>query len=87
MPGAVVEAWWGDMHTSRHQFVISGRLGVAGREVFRDFHVEPHGMATAQTGDPNRSGLLDMLTRMRDPAPDLIGLTCLAPEPHTGLAQ
>ena len=39
------------MHTSRYQIVVSGRLGVAGREAFRDFHIEPHGMHTALTGD------------------------------------
>jgi hypothetical protein len=47
------------MRTSRYQIVVSGRLGVAGREAFRDFHL----------------------------ALDLIGLTCLAPEPDTRLAQ
>jgi hypothetical protein len=25
------------MHASRYQIVVSGRLGVAGREAFRDF--------------------------------------------------
>ena len=75
------------MHTSRYQIVVSGRLGVAGREAFRDFHIEPHGMDTALTGDLNRSGLFDVLTRMRDLALDLIGLPCLAPEPDTRLAQ
>ena len=75
------------MHTSRYQIVVSGRLGVAGREAFRDFHVEPHGMDTALTGDLNRSGLFDVLTRMRDLALDLIGLPCLAPAPGTRLAQ
>ena len=75
------------MHTSRYQIVVSGRLGVAGREAFRDFHIEPHGMDTALTGDLNRSGLFDVLTRMRDLALDLIGLTCLAPGPDTRLAQ
>jgi hypothetical protein len=74
------------MHASRYQIVVSGRLGVAGREAFRDFHIEPHGMH-ALTGDLNRSGLLDVLTRMRDLALDLIGLTCLAPEPDIRLAQ
>jgi hypothetical protein len=75
------------MHTSRYQIVVSGRLGVAGREAFGDFHIEPHGMDTALTGDQNRSGLFDVLTRMRDLALDLIGFTCLAPEPDTRLAQ
>ena len=75
------------MHASRYQIVVSGRLGVAGREAFRDFHIEPHGMDTALTGDLNRSGLLDVLTRMRDLALDLIGLTCLAPGPDIRLAQ
>jgi hypothetical protein len=75
------------MHTSRYQIVVSGRLGVAGREAFRGFHIEPHGMETALTGDLNRSGLFDVLTRIRDLALDLIGLTCLAPEPDTRLAR
>jgi hypothetical protein len=44
-------------------------------------------MDTALTGDQNRSGLFDVLTRMRDLALDLIGLTCLAPGPDTRLAQ
>jgi hypothetical protein len=75
------------MQTSRYQIIVSGRLGVAGREAFRDFHVEPHGMDTALTGDPNRSGLFDVLTRIRDLALYLIGLTRLAPGPDTRLAQ
>jgi hypothetical protein len=75
------------MHISRYQIIVSGRLGVAGRVAFRDFHIEPHGMDTALTGDLNRSGLFDVLTRIRDLALDLIGLTCLAPEPDTRLAR
>jgi hypothetical protein len=75
------------MHASRYQIVVSGRLGVAGREAFRDFHIEPHGMDTALTGDLNGSGLLDVLTRTRDLALDLIGLTCLAPGADVRLAQ
>jgi hypothetical protein len=75
------------MHTSRYQIVVPGRLGVARREAFRGFHVEPHSMDTALTGDLNRSGLFDVLTRIRDLALDLIGLICLAPEPDTRLAQ
>ena len=47
------------MHASRYQIVVSGRLGVAGREAFRDFHIAPHGMDTALTGDLNRSGLFE----------------------------
>ena len=75
------------MHRSRYQIVVSGRLGVAGREALRDFHIEPHGMDTALTGDLNPSGLFDVLTRMRGLALDLIGLTCLAPGPDMRLAQ
>jgi hypothetical protein len=75
------------MHASRYQIVFSGRLGVARHEAFRDFHFEPHGMDTARTGDLNRSGLFDVLTRVRDLALDLIGLTCLAPEPDMRLSQ
>jgi hypothetical protein len=69
------------MHTHRYQIIVSGRLGVAFHEAFRDLHIEPHGTDTALTGDLNRSGLHDVLTRIRDLALDLIGLTCLAPEP------
>ena len=75
------------MHAHRYQIVVSGCLGVAGREAFRDFHIEPHGMDTSLTGELNRSGLFDVLIRMRDLALDLIGLTCLAPGPDIRLAQ
>jgi hypothetical protein len=75
------------MHASRYQIVVSRRLGMAEREAFRDFRIEPHGMDTALTGDPNQSGLSDVLTRRRDLALDLIGLTCLAPGPDIRLAQ
>lgn len=75
------------MHASRYQIVVSRRLGMAGREAFRDFHFEPHGMDTALTGDLNPSGLFDVLTRMRGLALDLIGLTRLAPGPDMRLAQ
>ena len=75
------------MHASRYQIVVSGRLGVAGSKAFRDFHIAPHGMDTALTGDPNRSGLLDVLTRTRDLALDLIGLTSLATGPDIRLAR
>jgi hypothetical protein len=67
------------MRASRYQIVFSGRLGVARHEAFRDFHFEPHGMDTARTGDLNRSGLFDVLTRMRDLALDLIGLPAWLP--------
>ena len=77
----------GDMHASRYQIVVSGRLGAAGREAFRDFHIEPHGMDAALTGDPNQSGLSDVLTSMRDLALDLIWLTGLASGPDIRLAQ
>ena len=69
-----------DMRTRRYQIIVSGRLGIFGHEVFRDFRIEPHGMDTALTGDLNQSGLHDALTRIRDLALDLVGLTCLAPE-------
>lgn len=69
------------MHTRRYQIIISGRLGTAGREAFRDFHIEPHGTDTALTGDITRSGLHDALIRIRDLALDLVVCTCLAPEP------
>ena len=69
------------MRTHRYQIVISGRLGVVCCEAFRDLQIEPHGTDTALTGDLNRSGLHDVLTRIRDLALELVGLTCLAPEP------
>ena len=70
----------GDMQTRRYVIIVSGRLGMIGHQAFRDFHIEPHGMDTALTGDLNRSSLHDALTRIRDLALDLVGLTCLAPE-------
>ena len=79
-----------DIGTRRYRIIISGRLGVFGREAFRDFHIEPHGADTALTSDLNRSGLHDALTLIRDLALDLIGFTCLAPPgqaPDTGLKQ
>jgi len=69
-----------DTLTRRYQIVISGRLGMAGCEAFRDFQIEPHGTDTALTGDLTRSGLHDVLTRTRDLALDLVALTCVAPE-------
>ena len=68
-----------DTPTRRYQIIVSGRLGGAGREAFRDFLIEPHGTDTALTGDLNRSGLFDTLARLRDLGLDLVGLTCLAP--------
>jgi len=70
----------GDMPARRYRIIVSGRLGMIGREAFRDLHIEPHGTDTALTGDLNRSGLHDVLTLIRDLALDLVGLTCLAPE-------
>jgi hypothetical protein len=75
------------MHASLYQIVVSGRLGMAGREAFRDFHFEPRGMDTALTGELNPSGLIHVLTRRRCLALDLIGRTCLAPGPDMRLAQ
>jgi hypothetical protein len=72
------------MCTRRYQIIISGRLGMAGREAFRDLRITPYGADTAFTGDLNQSGLHDVFTRIRDLALDLVGLTCLAPEPGTG---
>ena len=56
-------------------------LNGAGRVVVEVF--QPHGTDTALTGDLSRSGLHDALTLIRDLALDLVGLTCLAPEPDT----
>lgn len=68
------------MRTHRYQIIISDRLGMIGREAFRDFHIEPRGTDTALTGDLDRSGLHDALTRIRDLGLELVGVTCLAPE-------
>jgi hypothetical protein len=68
-----------DTPTRRYQIIVSGRLGGAAREAFRDFRIEPHGTDTALTGDLNRSGLYDTLARIRDLTLDLVGLTCLTP--------
>jgi len=73
-----------DTPTRRYQIIVSGRLGGAAREAFRDFLIEPHGTDTALTGDLNRSGLYDTLTRIRDLTLDLVGLTCLPPRPGAG---
>ena len=79
----------GDMSTRRYQIIVSGRLDVIGREAFRDFHIEPDGTDTALTGDLNRSGLHDALTRIRDLALELVGLTSWLPSqtPDTRLMQ
>jgi hypothetical protein len=69
-----------DMRTRRYKIIVSGRLGMIGHEAFRDSRIEPHGMDTALTADLNRSDLHHVLTRIRDLALDLVGLTCLAPE-------
>jgi hypothetical protein len=71
----------GDMYTCRYQIIVSGRLGMTCREAFRDLRIDPHGADTMLTGDLNQSGLHDVLTRVRDLALDLVGFTCLAPEP------
>lgn len=70
-----------DMPARRYRIIVSGRLGVVCCEAFRDLQIDPHGIDTALTGDLNRSGLHDVLTRIRDLGLDLTGLTCLAPEP------
>ena len=72
-----------DICTLRYQIIVAGRLGMIGREAFRDLRVEPHGTDTALTGDLNRSGLRDAITRIQGLALELVGLTCLAPEPGT----
>lgn len=69
------------MRRRRYLIIVSGRLGIVGCEAFRDLHIEPHGTDTALTGDLTRSGLHDVLTRIRDLALDLVGLTCMAPDP------
>jgi hypothetical protein len=68
-----------DMPARRYQIIVSGRLGMAGCEAFRDLQIEPHGTDTVLTGDLNRPALYDVLARIRDLALDLAGLTCLAP--------
>lgn len=71
------------MGTNRYQIIVSGRLGVVGREAFRDLRIDPHGPDTALTGDLNQSGLHDVLTRIRDLAMGLVALICLTHEPDT----
>ena len=71
----------GDRPARRYQIIVSGREGVIYSEAFRDFQIEPHGADTALTGALNRPGLHDVLTLIWDLALDLVGLTCLAPEP------
>jgi len=70
----------GNVRTRLYQIVVSGHLGRGGREAFRDFHIEPHGTDTALTGELDRSGLEDVITRIRDLGLDLAELNCLAPE-------
>ena len=67
-----------DMPAHRYRIIVSGRLGMVGCEAFRDLQIEPHGTDTALTGDLSRSGLHDVLARIRDLGMDLVGLTCLA---------
>jgi hypothetical protein len=78
-----------DTPTRRYQIIVSGHLGGAGREAFRDFLIEPHGADTALTADLNRSGLYDTLARIRDLTLDLVGLTCLprGQAPDTSLTR
>jgi hypothetical protein len=71
----------GDTPARRYQIIVSGRLSMVCCEAFRDLQIEPRGTDTALTGDLNRSGLHDVLTRIRDLALDLVGFTCLAPGP------
>ena len=69
----------GDTPTRRYRIIVSGRLGMVCCEAFRDFRIEPHGTDTALTGDLNRSGLHDVLTRIRDLGLELVGLTVWLP--------
>ena len=73
-----------DTPRRRYQIIISGRLGMAAAEAFRDFRIEPHGTDTVLTGDLNRSGLYDTIALIRDLTLDLVALTCLAPGLGTG---
>ena len=70
----------GDVRTRLYRIIVSGHLGRGGREAFRDFRIEPRGADTALTGELDRAGLEDVITRIRDLGLDLVGLTCLAPE-------
>jgi len=71
------------MCARRYQIIVSGRLGAIGREAFCDLRIEPYGTDTALTGDLDQSGLWDVLIRIQNLALELVGLTCLAPEPGT----
>ena len=70
-----------EMYTRRYQIIVSGRLGIIGCEAFRDLRIDPHGADTVLTGDLSQSGLHDVFARLGDLALDLVGVTCLAPEP------
>ena len=69
-----------DAPARRYRIIVSSRLGKVCCEAFRDLQIEPYGMDTALTGDLDRSGLHDVLARIRDLGLELAGLTCLAPE-------
>ena len=63
----------------RYRIFVSGGLGEAGREAFRDFHIETHGRDTVLTGDLDQPGLLGALARIEGLGPELAGFTCLVP--------
>jgi hypothetical protein len=48
-----------------YRIIVSGGLGEAGREAFRDFHIETYGRDTVLTGDLDQPGLLGALARAR----------------------
>jgi hypothetical protein len=63
----------------RYQIIVSGGLGEAGREAFRDFHSETHGRDTVLTGDLDQPGLLGALARIEGLGLEVAGFSCLAP--------
>jgi hypothetical protein len=62
----------------RYRIIISGGLGVLGREAFGSFHIESDSARTVLTGDLDQAGLYGVLNRIQGLGLELIGLTCLA---------
>ena len=63
----------------RYRIFVSGGLGEAGREAFRDFRIETRGRDTVLTGDLDQPGLLGALARIEGLGLELVGFTCLVP--------
>ena len=68
----------------RYRIIVSGGLGEAGREAFRDFDIETNGRDTVLTGDLDQPGLLGVLARIEGLGLELVGFTCLVPAGRWG---